>query len=115
MTKEEILEKSRQDNGGKDIEDLEIQKQAAMAGYFSSAGICTLISIISFIFTKHVSVQCWMMFFGMLSVAFFTKYFKLKKIHELLVALCYLLIFILLAIAFIFELKGIMPVTGVAA
>ena len=29
MTKEEILEKSRSDNGGKDIEDLEVQKSAA--------------------------------------------------------------------------------------
>ncbi len=26
MTKEEILEKSRSDNAGKDIEDLEVQK-----------------------------------------------------------------------------------------
>lgn len=106
MTKEEILEKSRQDNKGKDIEDLEIQKTAAMAGYFSSFGICALISIISFICTHKVSVQCWMIFFGMLSVAFFTKFFKLRKVHELVVALCYLAIFILLTVAFIFELTG---------
>lgn len=106
MTKEEILEKSRQDNKGKDIEDLEIQKTAAMAGYFSSFGICALISIISFIFTRKVSVQCWMIFFGMLTVAFFTKFIKLKKTHELIVALCYLAIFLLLTVAFIFELTG---------
>ncbi len=106
MTKDEILEKSRQDNKGKDIEDQEVQKTAAMAGYFSSLGICAFISIVSFIFTKKVSVQCWMIFFGMLSVAFFTKFFKLKKIHELIVALCYLAIFILLTVVFIFELTG---------
>ena len=38
MTKEEILEKSRSDNGGKDIEDLEVQKTAARIAYFSSLG-----------------------------------------------------------------------------
>lgn len=106
MTKEEILEKSRLDNKGKDIEDLEVQKTATMAGFFSSFGICALISILSFIFTKKVSVQCWMIFFGMLSVTFFIKFFKLKKTHELIVALCYLTIFILLTVTFIFELKG---------
>lgn len=106
MTKEEILQKSREDNGGKDIEDLEIQKMAATTGYYSCAILCALVSIVSYVLTKRVSVQCWMIFFGMLSVAFFTKFFKMKKKHELVVAICYLIIFILLTVKFIFELTG---------
>lgn len=109
MTKEEILQKGREDNGGKDIEDLEVQKQATMTGYYSCAVLCVLISILSYVLTKRVSVQCWMIFFGMLSVAFFTKFFKMKKKHELVVALCYLAIFVLLTVAFIFELTGRLP------
>lgn len=109
MTKDEILQKSREDNGGKDIEDLEVQKQASMIGYFSCLGLCALVSVLSYVFTKRVSVQSWMIFFGMLSVAFFTKFFKMKKKHELVVAICYLAIFVLLTVAFIFELTGCLP------
>lgn len=106
MTKEEILEQSRKENNDKDIYDFEVQKTAAMAAYFSSLGLCAFVSVISWIFTKRVSVQCWMIFFGMLTVAFFVKFIKLKKLHELFVALGYLAIFILLTVVFILQLTG---------
>ena len=82
MTKEEILEQSRKENNDKDVFDLEVQKTAARAAFFSSFGLCAFVSILSWIFTKHVSVQCWMIFFGMLTVAFGVKFFKMKKLHE---------------------------------
>lgn len=106
MTKEEILEQSRKENNDKDVFDLEVQKTAAMAAYFSSLGLCAFVSILSWIFTKRVSVQCWMIFFGMLTVAFSVKIFKMKKLHELFVAIGYLAIFILLTVVFILQLTG---------
>ena len=106
MTKEEILLKSRKDNSGKDIEDLEVQKTAASVAYFASLGLCLLVSVLNWIFTRHVSVQCWIVFFGMLSIAFFVKYFKMKKLHELFVALGYFVIFVMLCITFVLELTG---------
>ena len=106
MTKEEILAQSRKENNDKDVFDLEVQKTAARAGFFSSLGLCVFVSIISWIFTKRVSVQCWMIFFGMLTVAFGVKFFKMKKLHELFVALGYLAIFILLTVVFILQLTG---------
>ena len=106
MTKEEILEQSRKENNDKDVFDLEVQKTAAMAAYFSSLGLCAFVSILSWIFTKRVSVQCWMIFFGMLTVAFSVKFFKMKKLHELFVAIGYLAIFILLTVVFILQPTG---------
>ena len=106
MTKEEILEKSRSDNGGKDIEDLEVQKTAAMIAYFSSFGLCLLISVLNWIFKKQIKIECWIVFFGMVSVAFFVKFVRLKKLHELFVALGYLLIFAFLLVLFILQLSG---------
>ena len=106
MTKEEILEQSRKENNDKDVFDLEVQKTAATAAFFSSFGLCAFVSILSWIFTKRVSVQCWMIFFGMLTVAFGVKFFKMKKLHELFVALGYLAIFILLTAVFILQLTG---------
>ena len=106
MTKEEILEQSRKENNDKDAFDLEVQKTAATAAYFSSFGLCAFVSILNWIFTKRVSAQCWMIFFGMLSIAFFIKFFKMKKLHELFVALGYLAVFIALTVVFILQLKG---------
>lgn len=106
MTKEEILQKSRGENAGRDIEDLEVQKTAAKVAYFASFGLCALVSAISWIFSRKASAQVWIVFFGMLSVAFFVKFFKMKKLHELFVALGYLAIFAALIVVYIFELSG---------
>ena len=106
MTKEEILEKSRSESKGSDIEDFEVQKKAATVAYFASFGLCVLVSVLNYIFAKKISVQCWIVFFGMLSIAFFVKYAKLKRLHELFVALGYLLIFAALIVVLFFELTG---------
>ena len=106
MTKEEILEKCRSDNAGKDIEDLEVQKTAATIAYFSSFGLCVLVSILNWIFTRQIKIECWIVFFGMVCVAFFVKFSRLKKLHELFVALGYLLIFAALLVLFILQLSG---------
>ena len=106
MTKEEILEKSRIENGGKDIGDLDVQRSAATAAYFASFGLCLLVSLFSWIFSRRVSVQCWIVFFGMLCIAFFVKFGKLRKRHELFVALGYLVVLLLLVGVFVLELTG---------
>lgn len=106
MTKEEILEQSRKENNDKDIFDLEVQKTAAKTTFYASFGLCASVSIISWILTKHVSPQCWVVFFGMLTVTFFVKFFMRKKKHELIVALCYLAIFCMLTVVFILQLTG---------
>ena len=106
MTKEEILEQSRKENNDKDIFDFEVQKIAARTAFYFSFGLCALVSILSWIFAKRLSAQCWMIFFGMLAITFFVKYFKLKKLHELFVALGYLVIFCMLTLVFIMQLTG---------
>lgn len=109
MTKDEILEKSRSDNGGKDIEDLEVQKSAAKIAYFSSFGLCLLVSVLNWIFTGSIRIECWIVFFGMCCVTFFVKFAKLKKLHELFVALGYLLLVAALLVLFILQLSGKIP------
>ena len=106
MTKDEILEQSRKENKNKDTYDLEVQKTAATIAYFASFGLCVLVSAINWIFSRKVSAQVWIVFFGMLSVAFFVKFFKMKKLHELFVALGYLAIFAALTAVFVLDLLG---------
>jgi len=106
MTKEEILAKSRDENHDEDLIDLEVQSKAAKVGIYVSFLLCAAISILEFIFTKKVSVQCWMVFFGITATIFLIKFIKMHKKHELFVFLCYLVIFILLTIRFSFTLLG---------
>ena len=106
MTKEEILAKSCRENNGKDVFDLEVQKTAAKVAYYSSFGICVLVSLLNWILAHKASVQCWIVFFGMLSVAFFVKFFKMKKLHELFVAIGYLVIFLSLIVLMLLQLAG---------
>ena len=106
MTKEEILEQSRKENKNKDTYELEVQQTAATVAYFASFGLCVLVSATNWILARKVSAQVWIVFFGMLSVAFFVKFFKMKKLHELFVALGYLAIFAALTAAFVLDLLG---------
>lgn len=82
--------------------------------YFSSFGLCFLVSILNWIFTKQIKIECWIVFFGMVCVAFFVKFIKLKKLHELFVALGYLLIFAALLVLFILQLSGRIGGAGAA-
>lgn len=106
MTKEEILERSRNENQDKDIYDLEVQNIAAKAGYFTGPLICIIVSILQFIFTKTVSLGYLVVIFGMFSITFLVKFGKMHKKHELFVFICYLVLFILSLIAYIFQLTG---------
>src|SRR5574344_500939 len=98
MTKEEILAKSRDENQDEDLIDLEVQSIAAKVGIYVSFLLCTAISIVEFVFTKKVSVQCWLIFFGITATIFLIKFIKIHKKHELFVFICYLVVFILLSI-----------------
>lgn len=106
MTKEEILEKSRNENQNKDVYDLEVQNKAARVAYFSVPVLCAVISIFQFIFEKTVSAGLWSVVFGMFSVTFLVKFIHMHKKHELIVFLCYLVICVLLFITYIFQLTG---------
>src|SRR5574344_433560 len=101
MTKKESLAKSRDENQNEDLVDLEVQSKAANIGVYVSFLLCDAISIIELIFTKHVSLQCWMIFTGTESTIFLVKFIKMHKKHDLFVCICHSLAFILFAINFI--------------
>lgn len=89
MEKDEILAKAQQENKGGDLADVEAQKKGAMVAYI--VGICAmiLVSFITFWVTGifhygPMGVVCLMTM-----IAFFIKYFSLRKKHELIVAICY--------------------------
>ncbi|WP_343208303.1 DUF6442 family protein [Anaerolentibacter hominis] len=91
MNKEEILEKSRQENKNQDI----FEKDAIIraGGVATKAGLllCCLIAVLEVCLTGSVSFGTWTIYFGILCTTFFTKYHILHRRHELMVAVLYLM------------------------
>lgn len=104
MEKDEILELAQKDNKNLDIADLEVQKSAAMIGYYVVALGIIIVTIVDKLvldkFNFGAITACLLMF----SVAFLVKFIKLKKKHELFVCLIYLLGAIFGLVCWILEL-----------
>ena len=79
MTKEEILEKSRNENQNKDYADLEAQSKGALVAYYAGFVFCSICAVLELIFKRTVNAGVWVILFGMLSTAFLVKYIRLQK------------------------------------
>ncbi|MFA6860918.1 MAG: DUF6442 family protein [Bacilli bacterium] len=107
MNKEEILKKSQDENKGKDISDLDIQKK----GFFLGFIVCGVIGVVGIIldgyFYKRVPYEILTMFCGFDAGVFIYKYIRLRKSHELLVALIWVLLTICWLTFYILQLGGV--------
>lgn len=104
MDKDEILAKAQSENKGMDIADLDAQKKGAYIGYFVGIIGIILVDIIDGIITKHVNHGANMVIVLMCFSAFLVKYIKLKKTHELIVSILYLLLSIMFLVFWILQL-----------
>lgn len=104
MDKQEILEKARQENKGKDIADLDAAQRgtniAFMVGGLTIIGVCIVYLIVTGSFPYGVMSGL----FVMLAVAFLVKYHYLRKKHELVVGVAYALIAVGFAVIWILQL-----------
>ena len=89
MEKNEILEMAQKDNKNLDVADIEAQKSGAYVGYFVLGISILIVTIVDRLvldmFNFGAISACLLMMF----TAFLVKYIKLKRTHELFVALVY--------------------------
>ena len=104
MNKEEILKKAQNDNKGMDVADINIQYKAAYISYFIGVIGIIIVNIINGIVFGSVNHAPNMVISLMLGVAFWVKYYNLKKKHELIVALCYSLLTVMFLVFWILQL-----------
>lgn len=93
MNKEEILEKSRKENKGKDISEL----QAIAQGSRMAVLVCGLIGLALMLFELYLGDTVHQksilgLFFSMIGTIRIVKYMKLRKTFELVMGIVYLLI-----------------------
>lgn len=106
MDREEILEKSRKENKNKDIAELEVINQASTLAVRIGILVCCLISVAEVIATDQVNYACWMIYFSMLAAIFSVKCIKLRRKHEILLTIFFLLCFLIMVVCYVRHLMG---------
>ena len=89
MDKDEILNKSREENKDRDFVELDVLHKANNIALSVSMLICALISVLRAIFRNSPDYAVWVVQFGMLSTVMLVKFAKLRRRHELLLGLLY--------------------------
>ena len=108
MEREEILAKAQKENKGKDIVELDAQKRSTYVAFTVSGLLIIAIAIVEFIVTKRFPFGGIAGLQGMLATAFLVKYITLRKKHELVVTICYSLLFVGFLALWIYQLiKGL--------
>ena len=84
MNKDEILEKSRQENKHKDEMEKEVFLKAGQRSCAVGSIICAIIIVLETFFADNVNLSILALYFAMTGTMLLSKYSKLKKIHELI-------------------------------
>lgn len=106
MDKEEILAKSRRENKNRDFEEMQVLAWAVGIAVRVGLIICCLLSVLEVLFRDRVNMASYTIFFGILGTTMLLKYVKLRRKHELLVAIIYLALFVFFFVLHLRDLIG---------
>ena len=104
MEKEEILKKAQEENKGVDLVDRSAQKDGAWYAYFTMVLLLIIVDVVNGFVLNNVNRGADFALFSMAFVAFLTKYIKLRKKHELFVAIMWGGLAIMMLVIWILQL-----------
>lgn len=104
MNKEEILEKSRKENKNQDVYEKEVIIQGNRYACLTAAILATIFFVIQFFTGGDMDYGLYAIVFSMPMAGFWMKYAKLRKKHELFVAICYTVAVVLFSALHIYGL-----------
>ena len=90
MDKDEILERSRTEHKDRDVVEAEALSSVSAIAISVGVVLCVLLSILHSIFRDSVDYGAWTVLFGILSTIMLMKFAKLRRRHELVLGLIYL-------------------------
>lgn len=97
MDKNEILEKSRQENKGTDLFERDAMNSASQKAVAVGGLLCMFLSFADILLGGSFNYTLWGVYLSMTGTTLLVKYFHLRKPHELIFGI----IELVLAIAFI--------------
>lgn len=87
MDKDEILEKSRNENRNRDIYEQEVLKQANTSAVLVMTGLAMIFCMVQLFVGGGVNYGIWAIVISANTATFWVKYIKLRRRHELLIAI----------------------------
>lgn len=104
MDRDDILAKSRAEYRGTDEYERTVQEQAGRLAMQVGLLSCCLTAVLEALLTGRVSLVSWAIYFSALSANFWVKYRRLRRRHELLVALLYSALCLFFTALFVMDL-----------
>lgn len=104
MNKEEILEKSRAENKNKDVYEQEILKQASTNAIIVTMILATIFFSVQIFVGEGTNWGIWALVFSTNMTIFWTKYIRLRRKHELVMAIAYTMLVLVMSGKHIFNL-----------
>lgn len=91
MNKEEILAKSKQENHGQDIASLEVSKASMLFGWITAVCMLAFVAVVEALVHDRMNSGIFFAVMAGCSAIFINKYLKLRKRHELYIAIVYII------------------------
>lgn len=104
MNKEEILEKSRAENKNKDIYEQEVLRQAGNIAAVVMLALATVFFVVQIFVGGGMNWGLWALVFSGCMTTFWVKYIRLRRRHELVMAILYTIITVSLSVGYIYDL-----------
>ena len=89
MNREEILRKSQQENRGQDIADVEVSRASMQFGWIVIICLLAVVSVVDAMVFERVNNGIFFAVMAGCAAIFISKYLKLRKRHELVIAIVY--------------------------
>ena len=101
MNKEEILKKSRKENKNRDIFESEVVKNGGNVGALTAAILATVFFVVQILVGKGMNYGLYAVVSSILAAGFVVKAVRLKRKHEIVVAVIYTVATVVFSVAHI--------------
>lgn len=108
MDREEILAKAQKEGKEQDLPDREAQKSGAWLSYIIGVVLLILVDTVNGFVLHNVNRGADFALFSMAFIMFLTKYLRLRKRHELIVAIIWGLLATSMLVVWILQLAGVL-------
>ena len=104
MNRDEILAKSRAENKNKDIYGQEVLKQASKSAVVVQMSLATLFFVTQIFTGRGINWGLWAIVFSSNMTINWVKYIKLRRDNELLIAIAYTILVVVISGYYIYSL-----------
>ena len=104
MNREEILAKSKQENHGQDIASLEVSKSSMLFGWITAVCVLAIVAVTEALVHDRMNSGIFFAVMSGCAAIFINKYLKLRKRHELYIAVIYMIGTVAFLISWIIQL-----------